>query len=243
MWRFMLVTFGFLGWAFFELSGGTDYAPRDGSLQAVRAEIRAQTDKRARRVEIARDAARTVRIPPTVRVQAQTGQDDAQVVLASTTQPDTTPDAKRRRLTLSNRPDSTGRGVAKPALNRKKRETLTGSGAATGIPSDLSPEEQAARAIAIVTGQTGAGATEPDRDQIEPVADRPDATARDIRLVSGTRVNLRAGPGTHFGVVDSLVRDTRVEVLNDPGLGWVELRVNDSGMTGWMAEWLLVATD
>ncbi len=34
MWRLMLVTFGFLGWGFYELSGGADYAPGAGSLQA-----------------------------------------------------------------------------------------------------------------------------------------------------------------------------------------------------------------
>lgn len=41
MWRFMLVTFGFLGFAFYELSGGADYRPSDGSLQQVMAERRA----------------------------------------------------------------------------------------------------------------------------------------------------------------------------------------------------------
>lgn len=34
MWRFILVTFAFLGWSFYELSGGSDYAPRAMSIQA-----------------------------------------------------------------------------------------------------------------------------------------------------------------------------------------------------------------
>lgn len=34
MWRFILVTFAFLGFAFWEMSGGADYAPRDNSIQA-----------------------------------------------------------------------------------------------------------------------------------------------------------------------------------------------------------------
>ncbi|WP_198586122.1 SH3 domain-containing protein [Roseovarius salinarum] len=38
MWRFIVVVFGFLALAFYELSGGADYAPRPNSLQ-VRAEI------------------------------------------------------------------------------------------------------------------------------------------------------------------------------------------------------------
>src|SRR6056297_3837856 len=34
MWRFILVTFAFLGWSFYELSGGADYTPRTNSIQA-----------------------------------------------------------------------------------------------------------------------------------------------------------------------------------------------------------------
>lgn len=47
MWRFILVTFGFLFFAFYELSGGADYAPRDGSRQSVAAErVQAAEQKR-----------------------------------------------------------------------------------------------------------------------------------------------------------------------------------------------------
>lgn len=35
MTRFILVTFGFLGWVFYEASGGADYAPRPGYAQAT----------------------------------------------------------------------------------------------------------------------------------------------------------------------------------------------------------------
>lgn len=34
MWRFILVSFAFLGWSFYELSGGADYEPRTNSIQA-----------------------------------------------------------------------------------------------------------------------------------------------------------------------------------------------------------------
>lgn len=34
MWRFILVTFAFLGWSFYVLSGGADYEPRLESIQA-----------------------------------------------------------------------------------------------------------------------------------------------------------------------------------------------------------------
>lgn len=34
MWRFIMITFAFLGWAFYELSGGADYEPGAHSIQA-----------------------------------------------------------------------------------------------------------------------------------------------------------------------------------------------------------------
>ena len=47
MWRFILVSFAFMGWSFYVLSDGNDYAPRDGSRQAV-ALIEARTPKIAK---------------------------------------------------------------------------------------------------------------------------------------------------------------------------------------------------
>ncbi|KPP83295.1 MAG: Bacterial SH3 domain [Rhodobacteraceae bacterium HLUCCO07] len=241
MWRFIMLTFGFLGWAFFELSGGAEYAPREGSLQAVRAEIRAKTEKQAQRAQLAREAARTVRNPPTgAGGETASDDDNAQVFLIGTAEPKAAPGDKRRHLTLSTRPDSTGRGVSRPVRSDNNRNVLTGN--RTGIPPDLSPEEQAARAIDIVTGKARL-ADEAPGNRIEASESPDPATSRDIRVVSGARVNLRGGPGMQFGVVDSLPQGTRVEVLDDPGLGWVELQVNDSEVSGWMAERLLVATD
>lgn len=34
MWRFVLMSFVFLGWAFYEMSGGADYRPSANSIQA-----------------------------------------------------------------------------------------------------------------------------------------------------------------------------------------------------------------
>lgn len=75
----------------------------------------------------------------------------------------------------------------------------------------------------------------------EAVADRPgqDAAPRDLRTVNGSRVNLRDGPGTGFGVLGTLARGTEVEVLEDPGAGWVRLQVVPEGQIGWIADFLL----
>jgi hypothetical protein len=69
------------------------------------------------------------------------------------------------------------------------------------------------------------------------------ASATDVRAVGGNRVNMRAGPGTGYGVLTTLSRGDRVIVLDDPGQGWVKLRVQDGGRVGWMAASLLDEAD
>jgi hypothetical protein len=71
-----------------------------------------------------------------------------------------------------------------------------------------------------------------------PAAPEPEQ-AEDRRRVVGQSVNLRSGPGTDFGRLGSLARDTEVIVLDDSRGGWVKLRVADTGRIGWMAERLL----
>lgn len=64
----------------------------------------------------------------------------------------------------------------------------------------------------------------------------------DFRRVNGTRVNMRNGPGTDYSVVAKLLQHTEVEVLQEPGNGWVKLQVLETGRIGWMAARLLTKT-
>ena len=64
-------------------------------------------------------------------------------------------------------------------------------------------------------------------------------TSVPVRSVTGNRVNVRGGPGTNFDVVTKLVRGDQVEVLQDPGEGWVMLRPVEGGPVGWIADFLL----
>ncbi|EPX76343.1 SH3 domain-containing protein [Salipiger mucosus] len=69
------------------------------------------------------------------------------------------------------------------------------------------------------------------------------ALAPELRRVSGSRVNVRTGPGTRFSVVTQFVRNDRVEVLADPGEGWVKLRSEDTGRVGWMSDRFVTDAD
>lgn len=63
----------------------------------------------------------------------------------------------------------------------------------------------------------------------------------DLRAVSGSRVNMRTGPGTNYGVLDKLVRGTQAEVIEITGDGWARIRVVETGQVGWLAAKLLGA--
>lgn len=62
------------------------------------------------------------------------------------------------------------------------------------------------------------------------------AAAEDVQpmwYVSGSRVNLRAGPGTGNAVVAQLGFGTEAEVLSDTSSDWIQIRTAD-GTGGWI---------
>jgi len=69
----------------------------------------------------------------------------------------------------------------------------------------------------------------------EPVIEDP----LDLRTVAGSRVNMRAGPGTDFNVIVTVDGGTWTEVLEVNGDGWARIILVDTGEEGWMAERLL----
>jgi len=62
---------------------------------------------------------------------------------------------------------------------------------------------------------------------------------KDIREVSGTRVNMRDGPGTIYPIVGKARMGQRVEVLSDSGTGWLRLRVLPEQQVGWISASLI----
>jgi uncharacterized protein YgiM (DUF1202 family) len=65
------------------------------------------------------------------------------------------------------------------------------------------------------------------------------SSAQDVRIVSGDRINVRRGPSTDYEVVGRPARGVEVEVLDDNGDGWIEMRSLDGVKFGWMAEFLI----
>ncbi len=91
-------------------------------------------------------------------------------------------------------------------------------------PLAITPETLALIAAAGVTG--GATGADAASASAEPEAQ--------TLFVSGSRVNVRAGPATSYSVIDSLGYGTAVELLADADGAWAEIRLPDA-RTGFMS--------
>jgi hypothetical protein len=54
--------------------------------------------------------------------------------------------------------------------------------------------------------------------------------------VTGTSVNLRAGPSTGDAVLDALTRGARAELIAASDDGWAQIRTVETGTVGYMAD-------
>ena len=211
MVRFILVTFAFLAWLFYIMSGGADFDP-----DRARAEMsKTNPLKQREQADAGSQRERTEDVEVTRVSLDLTSVDDVLNGTDGTEQPQRLPQSR-----TATQPASLS---AAPAENVEIYPSLTESASLSQdidrvIPSliqDASPQNAAA--VAQVSAAGGA----------------------DIRVVTGSRVNVRGGPGTSYGVVGKLVEGDRVEVLDDSGTGWVRMRPADGGTVGWMADFLL----
>jgi hypothetical protein len=216
MRRFILLTFGFLGWAFYEMSGGADFEPA-----SVRMAATAPIEENVVSKDIVPDAI----TPKPKAVEERV----AKIVTVDTTPPGFDVDVKedtakavnviRASLSLSSVEQAVS--AAEAPLANEVMLVPVNAGSLTSsqdtpaiIPSLITPND------------TG-------------TVDVNSSSSGDIRSVAGNRVNVRGGPGTDFGIVSRLGRGDAVEIITDNGNGWVQMRPIDGGPVGWMADFLL----
>jgi uncharacterized protein YgiM (DUF1202 family) len=194
MTRFVLLSFAFLGWAFYEVSGGSDFEP--------------QTPGRLMVAEAA-----------TTQPAPETAETTAPIVTAALLTTEETVTQSPASLDVPTTRRDTGPAEVRPALVSMPMPTPATERVRIS-PSPSAPTEATLGTSAI------------EQEQVA-----------DLRSVRGSRVNMRSGPGTSYGVIGSLVRGDRVEVLRDPGSGWVKLKVEETGRIGWMSARLLTKVE
>ena len=209
MTRLIVLTFAFLAWAFYEMSDGADFEPRG------------------------------VRPPKPEKVAAAPA-----------------PKPEPRAMTFETNPEKL---VFKAALGPAKTLTVTPSRNGSGNEDDGMSQEQAIFSLAQISAGLNAdqAAAPGDATKITLISleqgaaglQQEDVTAdtdqggehayaepvKDIRQVTGTRVNMRNGPGTIYPVIAKLGMGHEVQVLDDPGIGWLRLRVLPEQQLGWVA--------
>ena len=185
--KFIFLTFGFLAWAFYEMSGGANFEPTRAVAAAEAAEAPSPSTGSAT-------------IKPAAAIARQTS----------------TPEVTRAAYIA---PSYDLRAPKKEELNAVDPAVLASFG---GVLKDTDGIAIPKLEPAVADGGMVAG-------QIPT----------DIREVTGNSVNMRNGPGTDYSSVTRLKRGDEVQVLAEPGNGWLKLKVSDSGRIGWMADFLV----
>lgn len=213
MKRFILLTFGFLGWAFYEMSGGADFESASDRMARLSPAVVEEPLPATEPVAVAQ----TESTPAFVDTDPPEESSVTRVALNLTT--------------LQDALDSTQADQPAPQAEIVNVDPETGVAINAGL-STSSADTPAIIPSLIVPQDSGASTSATTLTSV---------AGTDIRTVTGNRVNVRGGPGTDFGVVNKLVRGDAVEILEDDGNGWVRMRPLDGGTEGWMADFLLVS--
>jgi hypothetical protein len=223
MKSYVAIMFAFLAVAFYQLSGGADYAPQAGSLQVEMTKARAERAVQfaeTTRIQLPKLTAPTTRTAtPTVVMPAVVTRTTTAVDLTARPVPPQAPKA-------SAVPDVPGPTII-DAQQRLESYSL----------ARLSPAQ--------VTRAVNADPSQAQTKTLTAAVNAALNATDDIRSVQKSRVNMRMGPGTEYeyDVLTKLDAGMRVNVLETTGTGWVRLRVIDTGRIGWMAETLISAAN
>lgn len=233
MSRFVAVSFLFMGWAFYELSGGADFQPKNTPAGDQTAAI---TPAPSARVTAASLVTR-----PVIRPADLTARKAAIRTAAE-------PVPQPRRIT-GTAPDVT---LANPDLRTEAALGQIGSlGASLAPGGRLFDANTGGASIQIASLEGGLAGLAADAAIIAPVAEpeitaatpavqaEPEKTGPDLREITASAVNLRGGPGTGYPVIGRMTLGQQVEVLADTGSGWLRLRDPGENKVGWIAASLI----
>ncbi|MCD9149441.1 SH3 domain-containing protein [Pseudophaeobacter flagellatus] len=231
MSRFVIVSFAFLGLAFYEISGGGDFVPPErpdadpphtreissGSQAAL--DDKFQRPARLRAAELVGAAAQHQPSPAPAH--------------PATTLPRPQADPEQRQAIA----------LAKIAASGTSLQSSSSAFAATAetglLHMDAAQGGIQGGLVAMTSGQNHQGMTLNTRFSNtaaqQPAPPPPPETYLDIRQIRASRVNMRQGPGTIYPVVGRLLAGDKVLVIEDSGTGWLNLRTQKGNKIGWVA--------
>ena len=210
--RLVLSTFAVLAFVFYEMSGGSDFKP------PVPPTDTAQSSKTLPQPTRVDPPAPEIAQAPSTDVKTPVSKPAPDRIIAEETQPDATKQTNLAQIR---------------------------SGLSQGLT--LLPASNPADGLQLVSLELGASGLRPTPATLPEVAEetavaQPAAFIEpepDLREVTGTRVNMRDGPGTIYPVLASLTIGKQVEVLSDSGTGWLRLRTLPEQQLGWISASLI----
>ncbi len=208
MTRLILITFAALGWAFYVMSDGPDFEPRG---------LRADNPQRM---------AAAFQPTPEPKAPAPAPVEDLVTQVSFAPEPAVEPAPALDAL-----------AQPEPALTEDETKALLAQVAA-GLQANPSLFEDQTVTLALASLEDGITslqqvATDADPEVVEvPALPEPE---KDIREISGTRVNMRDGPGTIYPIIGKARIGQKVEVLSESGTGWLRLRVLPGQQIGWIS--------
>ena len=217
MSRFVVVSFAFLGWGFYEMSGGRDFAPPERPVETARAATPAATP--------AFDAEEaTAKFQRSAQLRAASLTVNHQTEENSATRPTANPQL-RQAVALSQ--------IANVGPSLQDSSSAFSTGNTTGLRLTSLEGGLAAITTDADPGDLAQNVSLAGLDQAEP-APTPESYL-DIRQIRASRVNMRQGPGTIYPVLTRLLSGDKVIVIEDSGTGWLQLRTEDGNKVGWVA--------
>ncbi|MDE4132893.1 SH3 domain-containing protein [Phaeobacter sp. QD34_3] len=212
MSRFVLVSFAFLGWGFYELSGGGDFTPPERPVTEV-ATAPAPKSSRETQEGITVSAASlvthtTIETRHKSLVRARIEERQAATVLAPQAQ-----DRGARDVSAAASASLFNAGLGSGGLQLASLEAGLGGGLQSEAPERAAPAQ-----------------TLPNVPQAQDAE-----VDLDLRSIRASRVNMRQGPGTAYPIITRLLAGDEVIVIDDNSAGWLHLRTTDNAHFGWIA--------
>ncbi len=242
MSRLVIVSFAFLGWGFYEFSGGGDFVaperPPENLLEVASTSATLDTPTPA-----ASTFQRSAKIRAATLVTAPVLQPGLQQAAASPSQSEPNsrprPDPAHRQAVALDKIASAGASLHSSA-SAFARTAETGLLHMDNIQGGLAAMTTRPAAGGNLGGTNGGVVLNTGLTSAEPAQPLiPVESYLHIREIRASRVNMRQGPGTNYSVLTRLLADDKVRVLEDSGTGWLRLKVDSTGRIGWIAASLL----
>lgn len=83
----------------------------------------------------------------------------------------------------------------------------------------------------------------PTPDPVQVAALTEPTPERIIWFVTGSRVNVRQGPSTKYGILDKVLYGDAAEIISDPEADWVKIRIEGDGVEGFVMKRFMTDID